>query len=350
MTRLANNVRHVAALASLASLIGLAACAHYNPRPVYIAPDDVSAASDSGNVKVGYSHTDPEDDAPVIELSIEPHWGHDGASWSGIAAITVLDETWEELHAKSWEEPPSDKARTVRFSLSTGMDHRTLHVLVDREGAPQQRFDVDVQLDDVQIALAPRVEERSRATWLAVTYPLWGLPRDLVDAPLTGLNRFGLGKIYDGQLFEEPLPPVIGLYGASSVVGLIVGAGWGFHEAGHHYMQAYLYSTGGFIAGGALGFGAVAALDAAWGAIVNPLQVGLLRTGVDGEYVKTTSPRIEIDGEWSEADIRQYDTLLRSHAIFPNWKYVVNERTVSAPTGEDVVPVRTITKLEIVKP
>ena len=335
--------------AALAALFALSACAHYDPHPVLTSPTEIAAVSASGRASISFVHTDPADDAQVLDLRVEPSWTHEGGSWSGISAVTVLDEAWDELSAETWEAPGSD-ARTVRFSLTTDLDERTLHVLVDRPGAPQQRFDVRVRLTEARVALAPRVEVRARDAWLAATYPIWGLPRDLLDAPLTGLNRFGLGKIYGGETFEDPVPPVVGLYAASGVVGLFWGAAWGFHEAGHHYLQSYLYASGGALFGAVVGAGAVAALDLAWGAVVNPLQVGLLRTGVDRAYVKTTSPRIELDGRWSEADLRQYDTLLRSHAIFPNWRYVVNARTVSAPADEDLVSILTVSELEIVEP
>ncbi|MFG0316009.1 MAG: hypothetical protein ACF8XB_01955 [Planctomycetota bacterium JB042] len=329
--------------------LGAAGCAHYAPHPVHVPPEPVRAESASGGVSAEYVETDLEGGDPLVSLSVAGTWSNGRRAWDEIRAITVLTDDWAELVTITYEEPVVGARRAVRFAAPVGDGERRLIVLVDRIGAPQQRCELRLTPGVVHLSRAPVEETRARSPWLTATYPLWGLPRDLIDAPLTALNRFGLGKIYGGRTFDEPLPPVVGLYAAAGIAGAIWGVGWGFHEAGHHYLQSYLYATGGLLVGVAVGAGGVLALDAAWGAVVNPLQVALLRTGIDDEYVKTADPVLRLGDRWTDADVRRHDALLRTHAWFPNWNYVVHERTLFVPPADDGVPVRTVERIEVVE-
>ncbi len=329
--------------------LGAAGCAHDAPHPVHVPPEPVRGQSASGGVTATYVETDLDGGDPLVSLSVAGAWSNGRRVWDEIRAITVVTDDWEELFTITYEEPVAGARRAVRFAAPVGDGERRLLVLVDRDGAPQQRCELRLTGGVVRLPRAPVEGTRSRSPWLSATYPLWGLPRDLIDAPLTALNRFGLGKIYGGRTFEEPRPPVVGLYAAAGIAGAIWGVGWGFHEAGHHYMQSYLYATGGLLVGAAIGAGGVLALDAAWGAVVNPLQVALLRTGIDREYVKTADPVLRLGDRWTDDDVRRHDTLSRTHAWFPNWNYVVHERTLTPPPAGEGEPVRTVERIEVVE-
>ncbi|MCB2155811.1 hypothetical protein KQI84_13085 [bacterium] len=142
----------------------------------------------------------------------------------------------------------------------------------------------------------------------AITYPLWGLPRDLLDAPITFLRRCGFDRLLDPIPVENPrvaywvsLGAVIGIAAAGPAAFLFAVTPW--------YM--FMGTTLMVIFPSSVAVGAVAAfitrtaLEFGFQSFINPLQVGALRGGVDSED------------------------------YFPNWKFGVRrERTLPSGAGE----------------
>ena len=142
------------------------------------------------------------------------------------------------------------------------------------------------------------------ATW---TYPVWGLPRDLADAPLTAINRTGFGT-YVARADCDYITGAGRLaFGAADVAGL---AAWISHGFGAGVVTE--------ISVLAHGLAIVIGSDLAYGFVVNPLQVALLRTGIDDRFVKLEDHDESIEPGAAEAEAR-----VRSRAFFPNWRFLV---------------------------
>ena len=156
--------------------------------------------------------------------------------------------------------------------------------------------------------------ERSR--WVSTTYPIWGLPRDLADAPLTMLNRSGFGTF----MVREPADFSVEALEFGAFVGVAVSlVTWipaGF-TASVRYGGIWALSIGG----------GLIASDLIYGLVVTPLQVALLRTGVDYRFLKHE--------DWKSAG-HDSPERLRSRAFFPNWRYLVN--TPDTTTIEEEMP------------
>lgn len=163
-------------------------------------------------------------------------------------------------------------------------------------------------------------EGRSASSWVVATYPLWGLPRDLVDIPLTAINRTGFGTFTarGSKTFLK----------GSFISGVLVGGYVGITtwiEAGYWEALVAQWAPFAAVTGGLIG------ADLLYGFVVNPLQVALLRTGVDDHYWKIGDHQ---EGEGEEAiDTEGRE---RSRSFFPNWNYLVHGWSMDV--GSSAIP------------
>ena len=177
------------------------------------------------------------------------------------------------------------------------------------------------------------------AAW---TYPLWGLPRDLADAPFTGLNRLGLGTGIryaiagnEPTVEREPVTPHL-FATAGTVAGIALGFAWGAGIADPHFFQVLFYADAGAFAGGAAGAAAGLVSESLLGLVLPPIQTALLRSGVDRDPWKGTPPEVVVEaGRWTEDAIRTYERFDRGLCYFPNWRYVVRGTRYVLPQHPD---------------
>lgn len=180
---------------------------------------------------------------------------------------------------------------------------------------------------EVELVEAGEVE-----TWRVATYPIWGLPRDLVDAPLTFLNRTGMNvkRAVDDKSWSSGRVFVLGSALALMVVG--VGDGWA-HANSHLYEQLFYAEAFGW---GYAGAGWVAGVIAVAGFeyVVVPLQVITLRTGVDGRLWKGDASRClpGDDGSYEPAAVLEH---ARGTCYFPNWQLIARSRSFGLKTESD---------------
>jgi hypothetical protein len=165
------------------------------------------------------------------------------------------------------------------------------------------------------------VVTRSPIPWRSYTYPLWGLPRDLADAPLTLLNRTGMSlEAAEGDSLNAADVVIVATTVAAAYAGFV--AGWDY--ANSHFYEQWFYGElfGG--ATGVVGLGAGVAVVAAYEYALVPLQVVLLRTGVDRCYFKRDATRVIIDP--AASDVRErLEGSHRSTCFFPNWQLAACE-------------------------
>ncbi len=154
---------------------------------------------------------------------------------------------------------------------------------------------------------------------VATSYPIWGLPRDVIDVPFTGLNRIGLGSFLSrddtGRRYVK-VSFVIG-QGIGGAVGIAV---WMEHGYWAAILPSYAWWFGSFLG--------LITLDLGYGYVVNPLQVALLRTGVDTRFVKRADHLPADDPDAGTAEERE-----RSRSFFPNWRYLVWRAAPEADAG-----------------
>lgn len=155
------------------------------------------------------------------------------------------------------------------------------------------------------------------AAW---TYPVWGLPRDLADAPLTAINRTGFGSFVVCLNDKYTGGALTGTFLVADTAGIIA---WIQHGFGAAVVTELAF----------IGYGLLATFggDLVYGAVVNPLQVALLRTGFDDRYFKYGDHDKGRESTPEETDARE-----RSRAFFPNW------RSAFATAPRDVDPPATM--------
>lgn len=171
-------------------------------------------------------------------------------------------------------------------------------------------FDFQADLARDTWASRPRSEWRTRTVGLML-YPVYGAWRDLLDIPFSAINRLGIGTTFPPRLtrgmmgrkwYLTPLRCVFSPLTLPTLVGC-VGYGYG----------------------------------------VVPVQVALLRSGADGEYVKWQD-RVTTDlgdGGWSDKALAQAEELDRSLGFFPNWKYLAHRRSFQ-PGRRDQASLRVV--------
>ncbi len=169
-------------------------------------------------------------------------------------------------------------------------------------------------------------ESTAGVNWKKITYPLWGLPRDVLDLPFTALTRGGLSLEAFGDSMKHSnrfaVADVV-VYG-SLVAGFVVGLDKGWHHGDSNLLVRSAYAdyfalVDGLV-GGAVGLGVVAVYE--FGVV--PVQTVLLRSGVDHQYFKHDPMVLVLGPTGSLSALEEND---RSICYFPNWKYLAAETT-----------------------
>lgn len=204
-----------------------------------------------------------------------------------------------------------------------------------------ETIEFDVEVESFEMPAKPTVTRTVRGDAWTWTYPLYGLPRDLLDAPFTLLRRAEFGRL-DVKLNKRPLVQsfVMGV----TVAGIVIGVTHGYHAADHSFWKALLlidvYGIGGAAGGALAGYG----VDALF-VPVNGIETALLRSGIDDDYWKM-GPRFRVPEAGStNGDLAADERLLRSDAFFPNWQYLACETTLSNPSPSEIRRGTRITKI-----
>lgn len=197
-----------------------------------------------------------------------------------------------------------------------------LSVAVDRHGEPRREVPMRVRLRRIDAPGSPATEE-SPSTPLAISYPLWGFWRDLLDAPFTMLNRAGLTTARLGD--NQPNAANALVIGGAAVGGAI-GFKEGFDHGDSGMLEKGFYGGLGGVAGAVGGALLAVPVAGAYEWIVVPIQTALFRTAIDVDFVKREPYAVQSVGDAS-ADAAAYDERLRSFSYFPNWRFVVQGET-----------------------
>lgn len=186
----------------------------------------------------------------------------------------------------------------------------TLRYCADRDGTDS--------CVDVEWVPVPSISSELRSVPLLLLYPIWGLPRDLVDVPMTGLRRLGFADD-TGISDTDPATPIILFTGAS--IGAVAGATLVILCVSPTAVAIPLAVVAG-AAGGVLGL--VAGMNVSFVAgdvgrfLADNVQVPLLRSGIDSED------------------------------YFPNWKFGVHRPVVTA--GDEAASWRAVSMRFVVPP
>ena len=139
-----------------------------------------------------------------------------------------------------------------------------------------------------------------RSKFLVATYPLWGLPRDLIDAPCTGLRRLGFADKGTGVTDNDPATPItldtgaaVGAIGSCILVYALLAPAW------YAIPVAVVALPVGGAAGLVVGMNVSFIIGPTGRLLAKNVQTPLLRSGID------------------------------SVDYFPNWKFVAHRPTVS---------------------
>jgi hypothetical protein len=147
-----------------------------------------------------------------------------------------------------------------------------------------------------------RVQKRVRSWWLLASYPLWGLPRDLIDAPMTLAWRAGaLGSNYD------KVTTVDATVGIATVVCTTAGgpllALHAISPLAVAIPVAVVAAPAGFVVTGVIVLNCWMLSNHVREGLIRPCQTALLRGGI------------------------------RSLDYFPNWRFIVWDRRAVAREG-----------------
>lgn len=206
-------------------------------------------------------------------------------------------------------------------------------------------IEFDLEMAEFEMPAHPVATRTVRGDGWTWAYPLYGLPRDLVDLPFTLLRRAEFGRL-DVKLNKRPLVQsfVMGV----TVAGIVIGVTHGYHAADHSFWKALLYVDlyGLLGAGGGVLVGL--GVDAAF-VPLNGIETALLRSGIDDDYWKM-GPRFRVPEAGStNGDLAADERMLRSDAFFPNWQYLACETKLSNPSLDQIRHGTRITKITLVK-
>lgn len=169
------------------------------------------------------------------------------------------------------------------------------------------------------------VSQRRHPIYL-ITYPLWGLWRDLLDVPFTALNRTGYGTVGEAEGGADSLVPTTWFMAIAGGV-LVFALGWGVN-----ILAGLVISALGLLVAFVVAFLGYFA----YGYVGHPVQTALLRSGVDHAYIKPGVNESEVVAVSTWAGIDREVRRIRAYAFFPNWRYGVH-RIEMQGEPEDVV-------------
>jgi hypothetical protein len=221
--------------------------------------------------------------------------------------------------------------RRSEYAVEIPIDHKAgnaydtkLTLIVDRSGQPVEQLALMVRLRAIDAPTAPLAPE-DPSMFAAVTYPIWGFWRDLVDAPLTMFNRAGLST---SRLGDNNMNAANGMVLVGAFAGAALGAREGFSRGDGPFEDAFYVGAGSVIGGigGAVVGGIVAGV---WDFIVVPVQTMVFRFPFDSDFLKLEPYASNVPvGEGVNLD--EYSQRLRSRSYFPNWRFGVR--------GEELAP------------
>jgi hypothetical protein len=212
--------------------------------------------------------------------------------------------------------------RRSEFAFEVPVDHRNgdaydvrLTLLVDRPGEPLQRQGLYVRLRKVETPTAPLVGE-DPGPFAMATYPIWGLWRDLLDAPFTAFNRAGLTT---ARLGDNDVNAANALVIGGAAAGAMLGAREGFRRGDSFFEDAF-YVGAGSVVGGFAGAMVGVIVAGVWEWIVVPIETAIFRFPFDHDFIKREPYAVPVPvGEGIDLDL--YTERHRSKAYFPNWRF-----------------------------
>lgn len=234
------------------------------------------------------------------------------------ARVRVLGPGGEGL------KPFRNLFRRSEFAVEIPVDHRAgeaydarLTLLVDRPGEPMQRQGLYIRLRKVDTPTAPLVGE-DRGTFAMVSYPIWGLWRDLLDAPFTMFNRAGLTT---ARLGDNDMNAANALVVGGAAAGAMLGAREGFRRGDGPFEDAF-YVGAGSVVGGFAGAVVGVLVAGVWEWIVVPIETAIFRFPFDSDFIKREPYAVGVPvAEGIDLDL--YTERFRSKAYFPNWRFGV---------------------------
>ena len=162
--------------------------------------------------------------------------------------------------------------------LPTGAESIRLRYIVSK-GSEESTYEIEWEL--ARPIAGVRYQTRSAARLM--TYPVWGLPRDLIDLPFTGARRLGFAD-GGGPDDEDPARKIavngaagVGLIAAPTLVILAVS------PVAVAIPLAFVAMPVGMIAGGIVGLWVTNSFVSVGRGTSDLLQVPLLRGGIDSE-------------------------------------------------------------------
>lgn len=152
-----------------------------------------------------------------------------------------------------------------------------------------------------------RVEKRVRSWWLLASYPLWGLQRDLVDAPMTLAWRAGFLET-DGSAYDDvsTLDWYLGL--GTTAAGTVAAPLIALHAISPLAVAipaAVVAAPAGFVVTGVIVLNCWVGRYTLREGLIRPCQAALLRGGIG------------------------------SLDLFPNWRFIVWDQRAVAREGAD---------------
>lgn len=195
--------------------------------------------------------------------------------------------------------PPRDPEdffhRIAERAALPGETTLALHAYRIRPGAPPNPVRLDCEL----VNEVAHTGSRRRSVFAVATYPVWGLPRDLLDAPWTAVRRHRWFR--RPSRISSPNPPTAMFMGVSAVA-IATGTAVFAFTAVSPVALAIPVALAGVPAGLLGGYGAGVAAEIAVVATTRYVEVPLLRSGISSEH------------------------------YFPNWKFIAHA-PVLEPTG-----------------
>lgn len=326
-------IRHL----TLALIATAPACGPFRPVAIFDSGESALRSVRAGEVAVTWRPSPAAGRTSVLRVSLLR-----GAAASGDPAVgDEVQPQWRRVQVvdgdvviaeyarEGDDDPPATLDVPIRAPIAS------LRLIAEEDDGVPREWRMELAAREVAWHETPaRVEEPS--TLATITYPLWGLPRDLLDAPLTGLNRLGLGRLVkpdeDAHIEREPLAS--GLVTLGALTGGAWGFAWGLAEAGPHLLQILFFIEVGGAGGAAAGGIAGAVTDVLLGVTLPPLQTWLLRTGVDGDPWKGDTPEVLVPRTgWDDDALAAWDRQQRSLGYFPNWRFVARGERYEAPSA-----------------
>lgn len=348
-------------LVALAALLNATGCAYRHP---HLAPAINDANAPAATIHVGDAihtlhvlveyETATPDSAPAIigaRVIVEPPPSGAEVPWSMAWQIDGDDATTTALAMLPLKK--SERQRRAAWRLpAQAVDAPTATLLAiapsPRSGASPVVLRLSkraVEPADVAHVALPVLVQRRRSLLVLCTYPLWGLVRDALDAPITAANQGGL-------LFRPTLATILGkaprrnTAGVAFVAGTIAVGTVAFYAfVAPSYFAAGLDTSGlGALHPVITGVRWVASLPlvmavsgaaglALLGAnefVLGPAQTYLLRSGSGASAWRNVAP-IDLARGWDDAALARYATWRRTFDYFPNWRTIAHDAEWSAP-------------------